>query len=115
MIIFSEDLRGWPPHSEVGRIEIHVPESGVLICSGFDVEAMWVDSPSSVTVHYTLPDLLVLTCGRAVDNDLTVNQLKSICTQLGLSTSGLKADLLARVQKATWYGESDILIRLRHD
>ena len=120
MIIYSEDLTDAPFHPidgriqgeaicwgftptspDHGRVQIQVPEAGVLTCSGFDVDALWIRLPSAVTVIYTPPSFLVLTCGLPVDSSLTVAELKSICTQLSLSTSGLKAELLARVQEAT--------------
>lgn len=75
--------------------------AGVAICDGFDTPALWFDADQSHTLTYPDNATLQVTDGLPVDNELTVSQLKSICVQLGLSTSGLKADLLARVQQAT--------------
>ena len=101
MLLYSENLADTDAYPFDGRIIAQVPLAGVLVCVGFDIEARWMSAPGWVTLMFQQADQISLTCGQAVDNDLTVNQLKSICTQLGLSTSGLKADLLARVQEAT--------------
>ena len=75
--------------------------AGVARCEGFDTPALWFDSDQSYRLTYPSNATLRVTDGLPVDNSLTVAELKSICTQLGLSTSGPKADLLARVQEAT--------------
>ena len=74
---------------------------GVAVFDGFSKAAAWVDSAQVMTFEYNGESDLLIDCGLPVDDSLTVNQLKAICTQLSLSTSGLKADLLARVQEAT--------------
>ena len=75
--------------------------AGVAVLTAFDVSAIWLDASRVVTLNYTDNQNAQIEDGLPVDNSLTVNELKAICTQLGLSTSGLKADLLARVQEVT--------------
>ena len=83
-----------------GAVTLKIP-AGVAVCEGFDTVAMWIDSAQVVRLTCTDAIELSVDAGLPVDNSLTVAELKAICTQLSLSTSGLKADLLARVQEAT--------------
>lgn len=83
-----------------GSVTVNVMP-GVAVCEGFASAAVWVDSAQAMTFDYSGTSDLLIDCGLPVDNSLTVAELKAICTQLDLSTSGLKADLLARVQEAT--------------
>tara|TARA_R100000426_G_C4815598_1_gene108299 strand:- start:113 stop:406 length:294 start_codon:yes stop_codon:yes gene_type:complete len=96
MIVF-EDEYDW---QSSGTIKTKIP-AGVAVCDGFDSAALWIESTGPVTLSFTDASVLSVDAGLPVDNSLTVAELKSICTQLSLSTSGLKADLLARVQEAT--------------
>lgn len=89
-----------PDPPVAGSITLNV-FAGVALCEGFDTVALWLDSAQSHTLTYPANATLRVVDGLHVDNNLTVAELKSICTQLGLSTGGLKADLLARVQEAT--------------
>ena len=83
-----------------GQITLKLP-AGVAVLTDFDLDAIWLESAKVVQLFYTHAHTAQIEYGLTVDNSLTVAQLKAICTQLGLSTSGLKADLLARVQEAT--------------
>ena len=83
-----------------GRVTIKL-KAGVAVLTAFDVAAVWLQSSQVVTLNFTDDHAAEIEHGLPVDNSLTVAELKAICTQLSLSTSGLKADLLARVQEAT--------------
>jgi len=101
MLLYQENFTALGLPAQSGKLIAQVSCAGVVTCSGCTVEAHWVSAPKTVWFDYVDATELRLDCGLPVNNDLTVNQLKAICTQLGLSTSGLKADLLARVQEAT--------------
>lgn len=83
-----------------GRVSMRLP-AGVAVLTDFEESAIWVESSEVVSLEYTSSHTAEIEYGLPVDNSLTVAELKAICTQLSLSTSGLKADLLARVQEAT--------------
>ena len=83
-----------------GRVSMRLP-AGVAVLTDFEVSAVWLESPEVITLNYTSSHTAKIEYGLPVNNSLTVAELRAICTQLGLSSSGLKADLLARVQEAT--------------
>jgi len=86
--------------NEAGQVTLKL-SAGVAVLTDFDLDAIWLESAKVVQLFYTAAHTAQIEYGLPVDNNLTVLQLKAICTQLSLSTSGLKADLLARVQEAT--------------
>ena len=85
----------------IHAITLKIKVDGVVMLEGFSAAAEY----HSVGVYSFTTDGLAgdkrISSGHAVDNDLTVAELKSICRQLDLSTSGLKFELLERVQEAT--------------
>ena len=101
MLLLSENFIITEGSAQSGRIVAQVPCVGVVTCDGCTVEAHWISAPKTLILTFEDSEQVQLMCGIPVDSGLTVNQLKSICTQLSLSTSGLKAELLARVQEAT--------------
>jgi len=90
----------WSDTPTSGRVSLRLP-AGVAVLTDFEVSAVWLESSEVITLNYTSSHTAEIEYGLPVDNSLTVAELKAICTQLSLSTSGLKADLLARVQEAT--------------
>ncbi len=72
--------------------------AGVAICDGFDTPALWFDADQSYTLTYPANATLKVTDGLPVDNNLTIPQLQSICTQLNLSTEGTQQELIDRIK-----------------
>ena len=73
--------------------------SGVVVLDGFETAAEY----HAEGIHTFLTDSLggeySIHCGRPVDDSLTVTQLKSICTQLSLSTEGTQQELIDRIKE----------------
>ena len=87
-------------HFEVtswGKIKLKIP-SGVALCEGFDRVAIWVETPEVMTLSYHDADAVTIDAGLPVDNNLTIPQLQSICTQLSLSTEGTQQELIDRIK-----------------
>ena len=101
MLLLSENFIITEGSAQSGRIVAQVPCVGVVTCDGCTVEAHWISAPKTLILSFEDSEQVQLMCGIPVDNNLTVAELKSICRQLDLSTSGLKFELLARVQEAT--------------
>lgn len=79
-----------------GRLKIKLM-AGVAVLTSFDVSTLWLDSAQVVELEYTNNHTAQIEHGLAVDNNLTKVQLQEIAEQLGLSTSGLKAEILERI------------------
>ena len=79
-------------------ITLKVKVDGVVMLEGFNASAEY----HKAGVYSFTTDGLAgdkrISSGHAVDNDLTVAELKSICAQIDLSTSGLKQDLIDRIK-----------------
>lgn len=99
MLLYTENLVDTDAYPFDGRIIAQVPLAGVLVCVGFTIDACWMSAPGWISLMFEQADQISLTCGQAVDNDLTVNQLKSICTQLSLSTEGTQQELIDRIKE----------------
>ena len=88
-----------------GQVKIKL-ETGVAVLTSFDQEAIWVDSNTATnnvaTLNYT--DSIDLQApqiehGLPVDENLTISQLQSICTQLSLSIEGTQQELIDRIKQ----------------
>jgi len=98
MLLLSENFIITEGSAQSGRIVAQVPRAGVVTCEGCTVEAHWISAPKTLILSFEDSEQVQLLCGLPVDSDLTVAQLKSICTQLSLSTSGLEQDLIDRIK-----------------
>ncbi|MDC1160136.1 SAP domain-containing protein [Luminiphilus sp.] len=82
----------------VHTITLKIKSDGVVSLDGFSATTEY----HTTGVHSFTTDGLAgpkrISSGLPVDSGLTVNQLKSICTQLDLSTSGLEQDLIDRIR-----------------
>ena len=98
MLLLSENFIITDGSAQSGRIVAQVPCVGVVTCEGCTVEAHWISAPKTLILSFEDSEQVQLMCGLPVDSGLTVIQLKSICTQLSLSTSGLEQDLIDRIR-----------------
>ena len=99
MLLYTENLVDTDAYPFDGRIIAQVPLAGVLVCVGFTIEARWMPDPGWVALKFAQANQISLTCGQAVNNDLTIPQLQSICTQLSLSIEGTQQELIDRIKE----------------
>ena len=74
-------------------------ETGVAVLTDFVQEAIWVDpNQRVVTLAYNNNQTAAIEHGLPVDNNLTIPQLQSICTQIDLSIEGTQQELIDRIK-----------------
>jgi hypothetical protein len=100
MAIYQISIEPFDGSNGSGQITLNL-QAGVAVLTDFEQEAVWLDSAQVIQLFFTKAHTAQIDDAQPVGNSLTVAELKSICRQLDLSTSGLKFELLARVQEAT--------------
>ena len=97
MAIYHVSIEPFDGSNGPGQITLNL-QAGVAVLTDFEQEAVWLDSAQVIQLFFTKAHTAQIDDAQPVDSDLTVNQLKSICTQLDLSTSGLEQDLIDRIR-----------------
>lgn len=84
------------PAPTPGRLKIKL-QAGVALLTDFDTETLYLPTAQVVDLQYTSSHTAEIEHGLPVDSSLTKAQLQDVAGQLGLSTSGLKAEVLERI------------------
>ena len=97
MAIYQISIEPFDGSNGSGQITLNL-QAGVAVLTDFEQEAVWLDSAQVIQLFFTKAHTAQIDDAQPVDSNLTVVQLKSICTQLSLSTSGLEQDLIDRIK-----------------
>ena len=97
----ADGLAAEPPESVVLTPAVGVmlvSTDGVSTVEGRSTTVAYVSSSEPIEVTVTGATSLTIAEGLPVDASLTKAQLQQVASDLGLSTSGLKAEILERIQ-----------------
>ena len=82
----------------VHTVALKIKVDGVVLLEGFSVAAEYHNAGVYSFTTDGTAGAKRISSGHIVNNNLTVAELKSICAQIDLSTSGLKQDLIDRIK-----------------